>query len=83
MNPNMASGAAPMAIVAAQRVMRWRTGMMKLPMIFGFTAVNMISPMTGTETTPLITALQQSALIGSILVKPITRPTSVDRAMTP
>jgi hypothetical protein len=30
-------------------VMRWRTGMMKLPMIFGFTAVNMISPMIGTE----------------------------------
>ena len=57
-NQNMATAAAPMAAVANQPTTRSRIDMTNLPMIFGFTAMNIISPMIGTETTPLMTALQ-------------------------
>ena len=58
MNQNIASIATPIVIVVAQPVMRRRVGRTRRPMIFGLTAMNMISPMIGTDTTPLITALQ-------------------------
>jgi hypothetical protein len=61
MNQNMASVAAPMPIVAVQPVMRRRAGMMKLPMIFGFTAMTMMFHVRDGKTTPLITALQSVA----------------------
>ena len=39
--------------------------------------------MIGTESKPLITALQNSAFIGSMLVQPSAAPTSVDAVMIP
>jgi hypothetical protein len=57
-NQNMAMAAIPMAAVANQPTTRSRIEMMNFPMIFGLTAMNIISPMIGTETTPLMTALQ-------------------------
>ena len=38
-------------------------------MISGLAAISIITAMMGTEITPLITALQMSALTGSIAVK--------------
>ena len=46
-------------------------------MTFGFDAISVISTMIGTAVTPLMTALQNSALIGSIDVKSSARPTIV------
>ena len=57
-NQNMATAAIPMAAVANQPTTRSRIEMMNFPMIFGLTAINIINPMMGTETTPLMTALQ-------------------------
>jgi hypothetical protein len=57
--------------------------MTNLPMIFGLTAMSMIRTMIGTETTPFTTALQYSALIGSMGVNPIANPAIVDITMIP
>lgn len=51
------------------------------PMIAGRTAINIITTMIGTEITPLMTALQYRALIGSIDVKPGAMPIKVEMAM--
>ena len=51
-----------------------------LPMIFLLDVMSIIITMTGTETTPLITALQNSALIGSSGEKVMAMPLNV--AMT-
>jgi hypothetical protein len=53
---------------------------MNLPMIFLLDVISIIITMTGTETTPLITALQNSALIGSSGEKVMAMPLNV--AMT-
>jgi hypothetical protein len=58
MNQNMAMAATPIATVANQPTTRSRVEMTNLPITFGLTAMNMISAMIGTETTPLMTALQ-------------------------
>ena len=50
-------------------------GVRNVPMTFGFDAISIISTMIGTAATPLMTALQNSALIGSIDVKSSARPT--------
>ena len=52
------------------------------PIISGRTAINIITTMIGTEMTPLITALQYNALIGSIDVKPSAMPINIEIAMT-
>jgi hypothetical protein len=46
-------------------------------------AIFITSTMIGTEVTPLMTAVQKSALIGSIDVKPSARPTTVTSTMIP
>ena len=51
-------------------------------MTFGAAASHIMSPMTGTATTPLITALQYKARIGSIGVKFMIMPTIVAMQMT-
>jgi hypothetical protein len=43
--------------------------MANFPMMLGFDAIFIVSTMIGTEVTPLMTALQKSALIGSIDVR--------------
>ena len=40
-----------------------------MPVTFGLAVISIITTMIGTAATPLITALQNSALIGSIEVK--------------
>ena len=52
-------------------------------MIFASLAMNIIITITGTATTPLITAVQNSALIGSMGVKFKASPSSVAAAITP
>jgi len=56
-------------------------GVRNVPMTFGFDAISIISTIIGTAATPLMTALQKSASIGSIDVKPSARPTVVASAM--
>ncbi len=46
-------------------------------------AITIITAMMGTEITPLMTALQYSALMGSMGVKPSATPTRVETAMMP
>lgn len=70
-----------MTTVAAQPTTFKPRGRVKRPMILGRLASNIIRAMTGTATTPLITALQKSALIGSIGLKFKATPTTVARAM--
>jgi hypothetical protein len=57
-NQNIAKPAMTMTAVANQPAVRNRVDITNLPMILEFTAMNMISPIIGTETTPLMTALQ-------------------------
>ena len=52
-------------------------GKVKRPITFGCIVMIIITTISGTATTPLITALQNSALIGSILMKLITIPMTV------
>ena len=52
-------------------------------MTFSRDAISMIITMIGTAATPLITALQNSALMGSSGVKLRAAPTRVASAITP
>src|SRR5204863_9814710 len=55
----------------------------KRPMISGRAAISIITAMMGTEITPLITALQMSALTGSIAVKLSATPIVVAAVRMP
>jgi hypothetical protein len=46
-------------------------------MIFGFEPINIIIAITGAETTPFMTALQKSALIGSSGLNVIATPLNI------
>ena len=76
MKINIAITAA--AITPAESHPRTRSGMgvTSVPMTLVFDAISIISTMIGTEVTPLMTALQNNALIGSIDVKSSARPTT-------
>ena len=52
-------------------------------MIAGLLAISSIVAISGAASTPLSTALQYSALIGSRPTKFSARPTKVDTAITP
>jgi len=54
-----------------------RNGSLSAPVTFGLAVIGIITTMIGTAATPLITALQKSALIGSIEVKFNATPSSV------
>ena len=56
---------------------------LKSPMIVVLLASSIIMPMTGTATTPLMTALQNKAFIGLIGEYWIARPASTLTAMMP
>lgn len=77
MNTNIAITAAAITPVESHPASRSSTGVTKVPMTFRFDAISIISAMIGTDVTPLMTALQNSALIGSIDVKSSARPTTV------
>jgi hypothetical protein len=51
------------------------------PITFGLLASSIIAAMIGTATTPVTTALQYKAFIGSIGVKPSAVPASVATMM--
>src|SRR6266853_1800687 len=65
----IATTASAITPVASQPRFLKRRLTVKRPMISGRTAISIITAMIGTEITPLITALQMSALTGSISVK--------------
>ena len=77
----MAKTAAAIISVANQPSTFSLVVMTNGPMISGRTAINIITTMIGTEMTPLMTALQYNALIGSIYVKPSAMPINVEIAM--
>ena len=58
-------------------------GSTKRPITSGRIAISMMITISGTATTPLITADQNSALIGSSPTKLMTIPIRVDTAMVP
>ena len=58
-------------------------GSTKRPITSRRIAMSMMITISGTATTPLITAYQNSALIGSKPAKLMSMPISVDTAMVP
>src|SRR6266516_2538604 len=66
---SIATTASAITPVASQPRFFKRRLAVKRPMISGRAAISIITAMMGTEITPLITALQMSALTGSIAVK--------------
>ncbi len=65
----MAQTAAAITSVASQPTTLSRGLATNFPMTFGLPASSIITMSTGTEITPLMTALQSSALIGSTGLK--------------
>src|SRR6185312_11051374 len=80
---NMMIVAAPNTPVATQLRTLSAGGIGNRPMVFLRLAISMISTISGTATTPLITALQNSILMGSIGVKLNAMPPSVAAAIAP
>ncbi len=78
---NKATTTAAMTSVASQPITQSGSGRVNGPITFFCVAITMMITMTGTATTPLMTALQKSALIGSIGEKLMPTPSSVAMAM--
>ena len=78
---SMPTAASAMTPVATHPTITRPRVRVKRPMIFGRVASSIIIAITGTATTPLMTALQNSALIGSIGVKLRAAPMTVAMAM--
>ena len=78
----MATMATSMTPVAIQPSIFGHPITTKSPMTFGAPASHIMTAITGTATIPLITALQYSALIGSIGVKFMMMPTIVATQIT-
>ncbi len=77
---SIAHTAAAITAVASQPT-NFRRGLdTNFPITLALPASNIITMSTGTEMTPLITALQKSALMGSIGLKVRAVPPSVARA---
>ena len=74
----MAPAANVIAAVASHPRILIQRFTVKRPMTSGRLAMRMTTAMIGTAMTPLITALQKSALMGSIEVKFIATPKSVE-----
>ena len=74
------AAATAMTAVAIQPTTRSVTGRQKRPMVALLVDINIIMTITGTATTPLMTALQNSALIGSMGVKFSSAPRIISRA---
>ena len=78
----MAATASAMTAVAAQPSALIHPVTTNSPMTLGAATSHIMIAMTGTATTPLITALQYKARIGSIGVKFMIMPTIVAMQMT-
>src|SRR5436853_384248 len=74
---------AAMAAVDAHPNQRSQPPIVNLPMTLRCAVISIITAITGTATTPLITALQYKALMGSSGVRVITMPSAADRANVP
>ncbi len=72
-----------MTAVASQPISLSRVDITKSPMTSCRLASSIIVTMTGTATTPLMTALQNSAFTGSIGEKFSSAPTTVAIAIAP
>jgi len=79
---NMAMTATAMTTVATQPMALTQPVTTNSPMTWGAVASHIMIAITGTATTPLITALQYNARIGSIGVKFMIMPTIVEIQMT-
>jgi len=77
------TAAAPITAVAIQPRMTIDQPAVKAPITDFFETSRMITAMSGTATTPLMTALQNRAFIGLIGEYWMTRPASTLTAMTP
>ena len=78
---NIATTAAAIVHVASQPSILRRRVTTNDPMTTGSSAISIITIMIGTAITPLMTALQNNALIGSIGVKSSATPATVASAM--
>lgn len=72
-----------MTAVAIQPITRRYEGNVNSPINLRFDAKRIVTTISGTDTTPLITADQNSARIGFSPTKFNNNPTSVARASTP
>ena len=72
-----------MTIVATHPKMRSSAGSTNSPIMSLRRVISIMVTITGTATMPLMTALQNSALIGSIAVKFSPAPTTVATAIVP
>ena len=79
----MTAEATAISAVAAQPMRLCPRLRVKRPMTLCLCASSMMTTMTGTATTPLTTALQNSAVIGSIEEKLRSRAMMIAAAMMP
>jgi hypothetical protein len=79
----MPAAAAAITPVAAQPTIRRLPVTVNCPMILRFDVINIIIAITGTATTPLTTALQKSALMGSTAERLMPIPASVATTIVP
>ena len=79
----MAVTAAVIAPVESQPIAHSGRGRMKGPITRRCMAISMITTINGTATTPLMTADQNNALIGSRWTKLIRTPINVAAAIAP
>lgn len=80
---NMIPTATAIVAVDSHPIAHSGRGSTKAPMTSRRIAISMMTTINGTATTPLITADQNSALIGSKPTKLMSMPIGVDTAMVP
>ena len=80
---NIAVTATAVAPVDSQPIAQSGRGRVKGPITLRCMAISMITTINGTATTPLMTADQNNALIGSRWTKLITTPINVAAAIAP
>ena len=78
---NMIPTATVMTAVQRQPIAHRAGGSVNWPMTFGAMAMIMMTVISGTATTPLMTAAQKSAFTGSRPMKLMTMPISVATMM--
>ena len=78
---NIAATAAAIAAVDSHPIAQSSRGRVKAPITSRCIAISMITTISGTATTPLMTADQNNALIGSRSTKLIATPINVAAAI--
>ena len=80
---NMIVTVTAIVAVDSQPITQSGRGRVNAPITFGRMVIGIMTTISGTATTPFITALQNSALIGSMATKLMKTPISVAAATVP